>query len=208
MHPRASIVRVAAAFTAAAMLVSAGAASATVKKKKPVVKPSCKIVAAKPGGVSDQSLDIVYGDVASDAKNLTAVIGVAKLAASGQDSANPLGREWDINFTVDGKPVSLQIYDGEFGVASRMGTATLDTTKNEVRITISLADLATKQNAQVRNKASLITNFVVNTDETIEGPNVPGAFGQGTYYQKGQADRVLSSAKYTAGNPSCVKIGS
>ncbi|MDQ1686364.1 MAG: hypothetical protein QOC82_3101 [Frankiaceae bacterium] len=207
MQPRASIVRVAAAFTAAAMVVSAGMASAAVKKKAP--KPSCKIVAAKPGGISDQSLDIVYGDVASDAKNLTAVIGVAKLIASGQDSDNRLGREWDISFTIDGKQVTLQSYDGALASSfAANGTLSFDTKNNQVRVTISLADLANKLNAPVRNKASVITNFVVNTATTIVGPAVPGALRAGTYYQTGQADRVLSSAKYTAGSPSCVKVGS
>jgi hypothetical protein len=205
MHPRASIVRVVAVMTVAGMLVGAGAASATTKKK--TQPPVCKLVKAQPGGVSDQSLDITSADVASNATTLTSVIRVVKLSAGTSDTATPTGREWDMNFTVSGKEVTLQVYDGPFGAVAGTGTPTLDTAKNEVRINVSLADLASKLGVQIKNKSSVLTNFVVTSKSTVEGPAIPGVIGAGTYFQTGQTDRATSPAKYTAGASSCVVVG-
>jgi len=196
--------------TAVGMLVGAGAATASTKKKAP--PPACKLVKAQPGNgnggsVSDQSLDITSADVASNATTLTSVIRVVKLATGTQDTATPTGREWDMNFTVNGKEATLQVYDGPFGTFASTGQATLDTAKSEIRVNVSLADIASKLNVPIKNKSSILTNFIVTSKSTVEGPAVPGAFGAGTYFQTGQTDRASSPARYLAGSSSCVVVG-
>jgi hypothetical protein len=215
MHPRASIVRGVLSAAIAVTLVSAGAASATVKKKpKPKPKPlptSCKLVNTASGGVTDQSLDITSADVATDATRITVVFRVAKLTA-GTDTSSPLGRQWTLSFTIDGHLVSFNIYDGPFGAMASYPSSTqpvFDTTKNEIRFTTTLKQLAdASATPEIRNKGSVLTAFNVFSNETVEGPNVPGAIRGGTLFGLQQADSASSSKKYIAGYPSCVKVGS
>jgi len=212
MHPRASIVRGIVSAIVVAALVIAGAASATVKKKpapKPV-PPVCDLVKTTAGGVTDQSLDITSADVATDATRLTTVIRVAKLT-TGTDPNSPAGRQWTLSFTIDGHLVSVNVYDGPFGtMASYPGdTPVLDTTKNEIRFTILLSKLAdASATPQVRNHVSVLTAFNVSSNETVEGPDVPGAVHGGTLFRLQQPDAATSTKKYIAGTPSCVKVGS
>jgi len=213
MQPRASIVRGLLSATIAVALVSAGAASATVKKKKPAPKPAppvCYLVKTTAGGVTDPSLDITSADVATDATRITVVFRVAKLT-TGTDTTSPFGRQWTLSFTIDGHLVSFNIYDGPFGtMTSYPGQAPVfDTTKNEIRFTTTLSQLAnTSATPEIRNKSSVLTAFKVSSEETVEGPDVPGALHGGTLFGLQQADAAQSARSYIAGQPSCVKVGS
>ena len=213
MHPRASIVRGTLSAVIAVALVTAGAASATVKKKKPAPKPVppvCDLVKTTSGGVTDSSLDNPSADVATDATRITTVIRVAKLT-TGTDTTSPFGRQWTLSFTIDGHLVSFNIYDGPFGhMTSYPGQPPVfDTTKNEIRFTTTLSQLANASGTpEIRNKASVLTAFNASAEESVEGPNVPGAVRGGTLFGLQQTDAASSAKKYVAGTPSCVKVGS
>ena len=212
MQPRASIVRGLLSAIIAVALVSAGAASAAVKKK-PAPKPAppvCYLVKADAGGVTDPSLDITSADVATDATRITVVFRVVKLT-TGTDTTSPFGRQWTLAFTIDGHLVSFNIYDGPFGaMASYPGQAPVfDTTKNEIRFTTTLSQLAdASATPQIQNKKSVLTAFKASSEETVEGPDVPGALHGGTLFGLQQADAAQSAKSYIAGTPSCVKVGS
>jgi hypothetical protein len=211
MHPRASIVRGVLSTVIAVALVTAGAASATVKKK-PTPKPPppvCYLVKTTSGGVTDPSLDITSADVASDATRITTVVRVAKLT-TGTDTTSPTGRQWTLSFTIDGHLVSFSIYDGPFGpMTSYPGDKPVfDTTKNEIRFTTTLAQLANASaTPEIKNKASVLTAFNASSKETVEGPNLPGGLQGGTLFGLQQADSAQSAAKYIAGQKSCVTVG-
>jgi hypothetical protein len=216
MHPRASVVRRTLSIAVVATLVTAGAASATTKKKPrkppPPPKPVCHLVGAGTGTTTDQSLKITSADLASNASTLTVVVRVAKLT-TGTDPNAPTGRQWELDFTADGHQQSLGIYDGPSGTTTTygVGTATLDTTKNEVRFSISLKDLsAATSTPTVKNGSTSFSNFAAFTALVVQSP--PGSHTAGfgpSLWPLENADRAVSSSKtkYTAGYPSCVAVG-
>lgn len=210
MHPRASKVRgIVSALVVIALATAGSAEAATKHKPAPKPKPVCDLVKTAAGGVTDQSLDITSADVATNATMLTSVVRVAKLT-TGADSASPAGRQWTLAFTIDGHLVSVNVYDGPFGtMASYPGTVTLDTVKNEIRFSTKLSDLANASaTPQIRNGKSVLTSFQASSNETVEGPNAAPVLRGGTLFGLQQADSASSGAKYIAGTPSCVTVGS
>lgn len=213
MHPRASVVRSTLSVVLAVSLAAAGAASATTKKKprKPAPKPVCHLVGAGTSSPTDDSLKITSADIATNATMLTVVIRVAKLA-TGADPGAPTGRQWELDFTADNRQMSLGVFDGPAGTASTygIGTATLDTAKNEIRYSVKLADLASKTSTpMVKNGSTSFANFTAFSALVVQAPSQARAAGFGAYiWPISRADSAQSTKKYTAGYPSCVTVGS
>ena len=197
--------RTALAVTAAATVAFAGGATAAP------AKPLCNLITDGTGDVAAPSanLDIVSADVASDAKKLTAVIRVAKLAES--DGTAPTGVAYNFRFMLPGstvryyllasvEPSSLGGTTFEFGTIETgnaltpIGDATgkLDLAKSEVRITAptSFGAVKIKPGTKLVSLQALTQRrFVVllsGADSTV----------------------IDESKSYTAGTASCVKPGS
>ena len=212
MHPRASLVCKALSTIVIVGLVSAGTASATVKKKAaPKPKPVCGLVTSPTDpNSSDSNLDITSADVATNATMLTTAIRVASLAAW-PDTKSPLGRQWTISFTIDGHLATVTVTDGPFGVTSSYPakSVTLDTAAKEIRFSIPLNTLSdASATPAVRNGKSIITKFSVSTNETVQGPDASPVLKGGTYFGLRLVDTAVSGKKYLAGTPSCLKVGS
>ena len=146
---------------AVALVASVTAAGAAGAATKPKVKPVCNLVTDAAGDAngfvvtdtglpvppSDDNLDIVSADVASNAKVITAVI---RLKALGSDSTAPAGSTVYFNFSVNGAEQYLNAdldgkggatytfgdFTGASGGRTKIGDATgvLDAAKKEIRI--------------------------------------------------------------------------
>jgi hypothetical protein len=208
------LVRPALALAVGTGLLVAGTAGAVTKPK-----PVCNLVKDDAGDASDSfiasgvyptnldAVDIVSADVATNAKKLTTVIRVKKLATS--DPTAPGGLHWKFFFNVGDTQIWTQALappgsapsfrygtiDGTTGTSKSLGDAlsgALDTAKNEIRVTISLSDLPDKP-----KPGSKLTTLAPNA---------------GRYYSAGvslsdSTDSAEGSKSYTVGAPSCVKVG-
>jgi len=125
--------------------------------------PPCKIITDAEGdavagaGPSDDAVDIVSADVASDAKTLTAVIRVKKI--SNPNPTSPLGQSYFLLFSAAGAENQLFVSAGVYPTGNQFsygyqgvdpllplntsytlgqGTGTVDMDKNELRISVPL----------------------------------------------------------------------
>lgn len=185
-----------------------GVATADAAVKKPAPKPTCKLVQDKTGdatgvtgpaadGPNDPNLDIVWADIASNAKQLTAVLQLAAIGASPDTS--PAGKTYDIGFLINKTGgVRLRIVLAPADTASTPnlwpygGKGTVDTARKQLRVTVDLAKLPTviKPGAVLSNFSVLVQRTVYNTDAVIS-----------------VTDKADSTATYKSGYPSCVKVG-
>jgi hypothetical protein len=201
----------------ASVLLGGGAADAATKHKK-APPPVCNLVtdpAADSGPFAaqgqssgyDPSLDIVSADVASDTKNLTAVIRVKHLAQfspTTPDTNSPLGREWQFNLVINATHnYELAAFDGPVGPNFTTGAngGTLDYAHNEIRITQSLSALPFAM-----PKGSPMTSLRATAYSTVQLDSAAG-FGNATILSQEDVATGKPTAKYFAGTPSCVKVG-
>ncbi len=209
--------RTALAVTAAASVVLAGGAAAAPGKAA-----VCNLVTDDKGDASfldtapnDASLDIVGADIASDAKNLTAVLRVDKLSTVSPTS--PLGRgyyvlfnapkaEFPIFLNVQLTPDvtrftwgTLETLASGNGSYARKGVATgvVDAAKNELRITVPVADIGAISKLKPGTKLSSLTA----TTTSVLGTSATGGL-------VATIDDAAGSKAYVVGAPSCVKPGS
>ena len=157
---------------------------------------------------SDDSLDIVSGDVASNAKNVTAVLRLKSLAATSPYSVT--GRNYYMQFALPGaaNPIYLSAESDVTGTTyhwgdletvnglgsyTSKGTATgvTDVAKNEVRMTVTVSDLAALGKAKPGNKLSSLHASTT----AVLGVLVA------------DVDTADGSKSYVAGAASCVKPG-
>jgi hypothetical protein len=201
-----------------AVLVSALAGPAGAAAAK---KPTCNLVvdaaddASWPGG-APASLDIVSGDIASDGKDITAVIRVKKY--TDPDTSAGVGRKWVMTFKAPGQPVPLYLmaindpvllaptYD--FGTVrtdlvgqrtfQRGGGAkgTLDAARNEIRIHLPNGDF---------NKYDVALGMRTTLSELTTEAFVM-ANNYNSYYDF-STDTAASKKTYAVGRASCVKVG-
>jgi len=213
------LVRPAVCATLAASLVVAGAATAATKPKP---KPVCNLVTDANGDAngffvtdtglpvppSDDYLDVVSADIASDAKTVTAAI---RPKAVGADPMAPTGSAYYFNFSIGGTPVYLTAqtdgsgawtynygdFAGEGGTRNDLGTATgvVDAAKKEIRITASVKSWADP----IKAGATKLTDLNVLAQRFIGVSGVGGATPS--------ADEATSAKVYLAGAASCVKPG-
>jgi hypothetical protein len=216
------IARPVVCLAAVAALVGAGTAGAAVKK--PVVKPVCNLVTDPAGDASlqdplpvDDGEDIVGGDVASDAKNFTAVIRLKDVSSSG---LGQLGRDIQMQFDLAGAVAKVWIgyttsayggdafqygliAQGEGGVTSPTGDAVgiIDTAKNEIRMTVPVSALNGLGKAKPGAKVSNIS--VTGSQLVGLAPNPTGTYG----FESLAVDEAAATKSYVAGQLSCVKPG-
>ena len=209
--------------------VSAGAANAAIKKPKPV-PPVCNLVTDGAGDgeiralttgpavpVADDNTDILSADIASDAKNITAVIRLKAVGAS--DQYAPTGTAYLLQFTAVGHDLPIYLLAsnptggtpvGKFGDVdgtslTSKGDATVTIANNEVHITAPVAAVTAALGAKL-GAGSKLSGLSVRTGGIFgnaPGNGAPIGGGYATLYYD-TADGVKS---YTAGAKSCVTPG-
>jgi hypothetical protein len=207
-----------------ASLTAAGAAGAATKPKPKPLKPVCNLITDPTGDASlqpplpgDDALDIVGADIASDAKNVTAVLRLKSVSSNGLGQT---GRDLQMQFDLAGAEAKVWIgyttsaYGGDAfqygvigkgqgGVTSPTGDAIgiVDKAKNEIRMTVPVADL--NGLGKVKPGAK-ITNIAVQASQLVGlAPNPTGTYGFNAFV----VDDAAAAKAYVAGYPSCVKPG-
>ena len=175
----------------------------------------------------DDAMDIVGGDFASNAKQLTAVIKIAKIVNPNPES--PLGQSYFMVFNLKGTADTLSVSAGlyptgnEFkfgyqGVDPNTGvntsytlgdaTGVIDTAKNEIRVT---ADIAKFPQAKFLKPGNSVTTLTAEARRVYGQRVVPSQQGPaGPRIPLGGATLTFDTAtgkKYTLGAKSCVVIG-
>jgi len=213
---------------AAAVTMAALAGSATAAPK-----PVCNIITDAVGDdtvvatPSDASVDLVSGDVASDAKTITAVIRVSKLA--NPNPRAPFGQSYFMVFSVKGSPDPLYVSAGLYPTGNeflygyqgvdptngintsyKLGAATgvVDLDKSEVRIHVPLVAFAERAKLKKGSKLSgliaegrvLIGQRLVASQAVGPSPRLP--LGGVTL----TAD-TAEGKSYELSTPSCVTVG-
>jgi len=198
-------------------LLGAGVAGAATKPKpKPKPKPVCNLVTDDAGDASilgpdpsDDTFDILGADIASNAKTFTAVMRIKNLSASSPTSvtgrnyylqitlpsfANPIYFSYEMDAT-GGVYKWGDLEPGQGGVASYTskgdGTGTINTAKNEIHISVPVADIAALGKVTPGTKISAIH---VNTTAVL-GVLVT------------DVDSADNTKAYIAGALSCVTPG-
>lgn len=209
---RARLLRPALAAGLLGLLATAGLAGAAP------AKPSCNLVQDPKGDgtgfvftdedylPNDPNLDLISGDIASNAKTITAVIRTDALAMS--DPAAPTGRAYYANFTVGGTELFLAVrldasgngtYNGGFidGRRQNLGAATgvVDVAKKEVRISAPLSLFASQAVIKPGTKIADL-NLLAQRYIGVAGPGATPS-----------ADAAVGGKVYTAGGKSCVVVG-
>ena len=207
-----------------ALVASVTAAGAAGAATKPKVKPVCNLVVDPAGDASfqspmpsDDAQDIIGADVASDAKNFTAVLRLKSVSSNG---LGQLGRDLQMTFDLAGAEAKVWIGyttsayggdafqygligKGDAGSTSPTGKAVgvIDKTKNEIRMTVSVADL----NALGKVKpGAKVANIAVEASQLVGiAPNASGAYA----FNPVVVDDAAGTKAYIAGAPSCVKPG-
>lgn len=194
--------RIVVAIVASAAL-AAGTGAAEAARPKP--KPLCNLVTDDKADVAtgNQSLDIVSGDLATNAKTITAVIRVAKLTA--EDTMSPTGRYFEFAFTYEGSGYAIKALLTPTGNiwADGKGTGVVDTAKNEVRISMPIDQLT---GHPVFKPGALITDMLIRTD--VGNPAIketPFLALPLTFLYAG--DKAPSTKKYPINAASCVRVG-
>jgi hypothetical protein len=201
----------------AAVAVGGAASAAAKKQAKPPAPPVCNQIVddkgdATAGAISasnEPSWDLVSGDIGTDAKTLTTVIRVDKLAKS--TSGDPLGSQWRFDFFVGETNLYTQATSTPFGdrfvvgytdttshaIASSGATGVFDEAKNEVRVSAPLS--AFDAQAKITPGAKL-TQLAAQAGDYV---NTAGGSPSGSF----AADDAAGAKPYAAGTPTCVAVG-
>ena len=161
---------------------------------------------------NDDYLDILSGDLASDAKNVTAVI---RMKAVGADSMSPTGASVYFNFSVGNTPFYIAALLDSSGVATyeygdfsgpsiqnrnTLGTATghIDVARKEIHITAPAKGFRVpiRPGTKLSGLDILAQHFI--------GTRANPAYGWGP---TPTADEATSAKVYKVGTPSCVTVG-
>lgn len=194
-------------FALATLAVLGGAAGLTSATAAPA--KSCNIMSDPAGdAIGSTALDVVTGDLASDAKTLTGVIRVVKLAES--DPSSPTGIAWGVRFMAPGSDLpyyllATKLARGDasysFGQVSGSSLQTLggasgsiDLAKNEVRIHVKLKDIRLKPGAKI-------------TGAFLQGRRVIGDPAAAALYSSADSSDPATAKEYVLGSPSCVTPG-
>lgn len=161
-------------------------------------------------GPQEDALDMVSGDLASNAKTITGVIRVVKLSTSAATS--PVGLSFRLQFALPGQVDSnlymaanrvggtesfaVGVRDITTNTSTKLADATgvFDVDKSEIRISAPLAAFADAGGIKPGAKLSL-----ADLDQTSSRPS--GA-GPSVF-----ADVAVGAKTYVAGAPSCVVVG-
>lgn len=170
---------------------------------------SCNIMTDPAGDATGSTaLDVVSGDLASDAKTLTGVVRVTKLSET--DPTSPTGIAWGVRFTAPGSDLpyyllATKLARGDAGFSfgqvdgtslRTLGGATgvIDVAKNEVRIHVKLKDIRLKKGMTI-------------TGSFLQGRRVIGDPSAAALYSSADSSDPATSTEYALGTPSCVTPG-
>ena len=211
---RTSLRTVLATSVVAAVALAGGASAAPAKAV-------CNLISDPKGDAgfldtapNDRSLDIVSADVATDAKTLTGVLRVD--AFSGVSPTSPLGRGYYVMFNAPKAefPIYLNVQitpdltrytwgtrqtlpsgSGRF-VREGDATGVIDAAKNELRISVPLADVAAVSKLSAGTKLTALTAQTTS----VLGTSASGGL-------VATVDDAAGSKAYVAGTRSCVAPG-
>lgn len=200
------------------------------------VAPVCKLLVDDAGDTKvmgqvkhqDDAMDILSADVASNAKEVTAVIRVKKYAAT--DQTAPLGRSYYLLWAAKGAPgpvfLSAGVYPNanEFvfgfldetatpGRFTSLGSArgVFDADKSEIRVTAAISDLV--KNKLGTYKAGEKLASLKAEARSFTGQNVvqkPTGWPSQAPFIRGLVhvvDDATATKSYSIGAPSCVAVG-
>lgn len=219
--------KIRAAAAVVAVILSAAATSASAA-------PSCNVISDAAGDAqvlvtaapSDDSVDIISGDIASDKNLLTAAIRVKKLAPSNPQA--PTGQMYFLLFTAPGSadvmfvsaglfPTGNEFSYGYQGVDPNTGVNTsyrlgdaigvVDTDKSELRLSVPIGKFAERANLKPGTKLSgllaegrkLYGQRVVPSQQV--GPARAPLGGVTLTFDSGEGK------SYVTGTPSCLAVG-
>lgn len=211
-----SVIRPAFALLLAASVIAGGAAVAA-----PKAAPVCNLITDDKGdgeGFVDSSsggLDVVSADLASDAKNVTAVLRLAAAPPAAADPNAPEGATYYVSWTAPGatNPVYLSAATDATGAMSyAMGdiepaptgslyqnsTGTVTGHVNGSVITINVERGVFSALAAMK-PGTKMTGLQADVFYPVEVPMVGGLLEQ--------ADTANGTKPYIAGAPSCVPVG-
>jgi hypothetical protein len=222
--------RLRAALTAATTLAGLVSVAAPLTGAHAVAK-ACKLITDDAGDSvynnvpGDDSVDIVGGDFASNAKKITAIVRVKQF--TDPDPQSPLGQIYFVVFTVRGVPDELTLsanflpngvsykygYQGTdpasgLNTSYTLGDATGTRVGNEIRISVDVAKYPQAKKMKVGTAVTAITaearrlhgQRVVPSQDTPVGVRAPLG-GVTTTWDD------AAGKKYTLGAPSCVAVG-
>jgi hypothetical protein len=227
---RRTPVVLAALLTVSALAVGGASAAAPKLSCKIMTDPSGDVSVETPGvaAPADDSDDLLWADLASNSKSITAVLHMKGLA--NPDPQWLFGRAYSVNFTLKGSsaddiflaartfPQGIQYHLGHRETLPPLGsssniydvavTGSIDVAKGEIRITAPLSELAKLGKAAkgtlIKNPSATVERIAgqgVVGSQTVNGNRIPlGGFR----YAADTSDRTKS---YTLGAPSCTKVG-
>lgn len=192
-------------------------------------RPSCDLVTDPSGdvmlsapGVDNGDYDIRSADVATDARRVTAVIRLSSLAP--EDAMSPAARDYEFDFTANGHSFGLMaslltggasfeavVYavspaGGRTGTDLGAISGVVDTTRHEVRMTAPLSLFA----PYASFKQTYLEQLTVGSARAVgqNGTTTPdGRVTVGPQSTAMVVDDASSSARYTPGARSCVRVG-
>lgn len=170
-------------------------------------------------GPQEDAFDLLSGDIATNAKTITAVIRVAKLAKTAATS--PVGLQYRMQFTIPtldddtnlwmgaqiegGTTEKFQV--GKRAIAANLATKTGDVTgvfdlaKNEIRIHAPLSAFA--EFGGIKNGTKISLSDLDQTASRYTGVANPVTGAPVAAF----ADVVVGEKTYTAGRKTCVAVG-
>lgn len=231
-----SLVRPALATVLVGSLCVAGAASAVTKPKPKPVKPVCNLVTDPSGDASpqtpvpsDDTIDILSADIATNATQITAVLRLKNLSASSVPSQTGVSYEFDFSAPGGSNTLFLAYNADDSGSHSSFGdiesiggqnnntskgpaVTVFDKAKNEVRITAKLSDLSALGKFKPGTKLTGLeakTWVLIGTPEAtpeVDAPALGPVVGPGNGLLD-PVDDATGSKNYVIGTPSCIKVG-
>jgi hypothetical protein len=188
----------------ASTLLAIPAAHAVTRRKPPL--PVCNLVLDTADVPDSPALHADSADVATNATTLTGVVRVASLAPA-NDPRTAAGRSWTFVFKLGDKQITNVILDGPLGARDGSGNqakVTVDPARNQVRYSVSLAQIKTAYGVTVAPGKSVLKSFAVTTAPGIQFPEASAFFQP----LPGGDTTAVSARTYKASDRSCVTVGS
>jgi hypothetical protein len=192
-------------------------------------RPACNLVTDPSGdvmlsgpGVDNGDYDVRSGDIATDARRLTAVIRLSSLAP--EDAASPAARDYEFDFVANGHGFGLMaslltggasyeavVYDrttpgGRTGTDLGEVSGVIDTVHHEIRITAPLSLFA----PYASFKQTYLDQLTVGSARAVghDATTTPdGRVSIGSQSTAVVVDDATSKARYAPGGRSCVRVG-
>ena len=222
--------------TLVALAVLSTAAALTVGGAQAAPKVSCHIMGDTAGDAAVQTIpapandsdDLLWADIAANAKSLTVVLHLKSLAYPDPQWAP--GRAYSVNFSLKGSsaddiflaartfPQGMQYHLGHRETLPPLGSSSniydlaipgsIDTAKGEIRMTAPLSEIAKlgkiKVGTVIKGESATVERLVgqgVVGSQTVNGNRIPlGGF-------RYEADASDTALPYTVGAKSCTKVG-